>query len=61
MSGWFWLSVAIPIALTLVTFLWLLRGRRFRDGWEVLAVVIALSVVLLIVLFVWALQLSGGD
>ena len=59
MSAWFWISLAIPALAGVGTVTLLVRAGKLRDGWELLAVVIAFLLALLIVLFVWAEQIAG--
>jgi len=55
-SAWFGISLAVPAIAGVVTVTTLVRRGSLRDGWEMLAVVIALVVLLLVVLFAWAIQ-----
>lgn len=59
MTTWFWISLAVPVLAAVVTVSFLLRTRRLRGGWELLAVLIGFGVVLLVVVVFWATRLAN--
>ncbi len=57
-TAWFWISLAIPPLLGVITAILLVRTRRLQDPWKVLAVLIAFAVLTLLVFIGWAVQLA---